>query len=246
MKAMLFAAGLGTRLKPYTEYAPKALTRIGNTTLLAYNLNSLKKYGVTDVVINVHHFPEMVIEYIKEHNDFGLNICISDERNELLETGGGLKNAMHYFENETHFLAANVDVLTNLNIGDLVHYHLQNNALASLAVMDRPSSRQLLFDEQNLLSGWQNSQTGERRISRECNAYFPKAFSGIQVISPKIWKDVPFAGKFSLIDLYLYVAKYDTICAFDHSNDVFLDVGKPENIEKATALLQNLSISPRN
>ena len=209
MKAMLFAAGLGTRLKPFTDNKPKALAEVNNTTLLEHNIRYLQRFG---------------------------NITISDERDEVLETGGGLKKAMPFFEGENAFVVMNVDVLTNLDLNKLISRHASAGSLATLAVMKRDSSRHQLFDDNMALCGWKNNKTNEERISRQVPSPSPYAFSGIQVVSPGILQNTPFSGKFSLIDLYLHVAKEHTIKGFDHTGDVFIDVGKPESIAQAEQL----------
>lgn len=238
MKAMLFAAGLGTRLKPFTNNAPKALAMVGNKTLLELNINYLQRFGITEVIINVHHFAEMIEEIVVKRNGFGSNITISDEKAEVLETGGGLKKASGFFTGDDPFLVMNVDVLTNLDLTKMIAVHNNHTTLATLAVMQRDSSRQLLFDADMTLCGWQNNATHEQKVARPLDHTSPYAFSGIQVVSPSIWKDAPFDGKFSLIDLYLHVAKQHVVKGFDHTGDTFIDVGKPESIAKAEQLFK--------
>jgi NDP-sugar pyrophosphorylase family protein len=235
MKAMLFAAGLGTRLKPFTDHHPKALAEVNGKTLLEINIKFLQRYGIQDVVINVHHFADQVEAALAAHNGFGSNVTISDERSAVLETGGGLKKAAEFFKGESSFVVMNVDVLTNLDLQQMIDVHHQADALATLAVMKRTSSRQLLFDEHMLLCGWANNQTGEQRISREVLSLQPFAFSGIQVLSEGIF-DMPFHGKFSMIDVYLHFAKTQVIKGFNHTGDTFIDVGKPESLEMAAGL----------
>lgn len=238
MKAMLFAAGLGTRLKPFTENAPKALAKVGDKTLLQYSLLWLQSFGIFDVVINVHHFADLLEQYLADNLNFGSRITISDERDVLLETGGGLQKAMAHFEGKDPFVALNVDVISTLDINKLMESHKSSGAIATLAVMQRNSSRELLFSAEMALCGWRNNKTGEQKISRELTTYVPRAFSGIQIIDPSIWEDIELTGKFSLIDLYLQVAKNRLIKGFDHTGDEFLDVGKPESIGKAEALME--------
>jgi NDP-sugar pyrophosphorylase family protein len=237
MKAMLFAAGLGTRLKPFTDNHPKALATVNGKTLLEHNILYLQRSGIKDILVNVHHFADQIEEAVRTNNGFGSNITISDERNEVLETGGGLKKAASHFINEEAFVVMNVDVLTNLNLQRLIDQHIQADALATLAVMKRNSSRQLLFDEHMLLCGWANNKTGEQRIAREVLSLTPYAFSGIQVLSPAIL-DMPFNGKFSIIDVYLHFAKEQIIKGYDHTGDTFIDVGKPESIDLAAGMFK--------
>jgi len=238
MKAMLFAAGLGTRLKPFTNHAPKALVEVNRKTLLEHNTRYLQRFGIYDVIVNVHHFAAMIEEVIHEHDGFGSNITISDERNELLETGGGLKKAASFFEGEDAFVVMNVDVLTNLDLGKMIAAHQSANPMATLAVMKRDSSRQFLFDNNMHLCGWINNTTQQERIAKTAPQLFPFAFSGIQVLSQAVLNDMPFEGKFSLVDLYLHLAKSHTLKGYDHTGNLFIDVGKPESIEQAEYLFQ--------
>ncbi len=235
---MLFAAGLGTRLKPFTDHAPKALAEVNNKTLLEHNIRYLQRFGIYDVIVNVHHFAGMIEDVLYEHDNFGSNVVISDERQEVLETGGGLKKAAHFFEGEDSFVVMNVDVLTTLDLEKMLTAHAESRAMATLAVMNRESSRHLLFDAEMTLCGWTNNGTGEKRISRNATPLQPFAFSGIQVLSGDVLKNIPFDGKFSLIDLYLHLAKTEILKGHDHSGNIFIDVGKPESIEKASYLFQ--------
>jgi NDP-sugar pyrophosphorylase family protein len=238
MKAMLFAAGLGTRLKPFTDNNPKALALVNGKTLLEHNIRYLQRHGIDDVVINVHHFASMIEDVLTANRGFGSNITISDERLEVLETGGGLKKAAHLLHNSDPFVVMNVDVLTNLDLSKIIAAHKADNALATLAVMDRPSSRHFLFDSAMALCGWVNNTTNEKKKSRDTVHTLPFAFSGIQVISTALLNDMPFEGKFSIVDEYLYLARQHTIRGYDHTGDVFIDVGKPESIEKAAGFFQ--------
>jgi NDP-sugar pyrophosphorylase family protein len=237
MKAMLFAAGLGTRLKPFTDKHPKALAEVNGKTLLELNIRYLQRFGIEDVIVNVHHFADQIEQVIHDNSGFGSWVTISDERDEVLETGGGLKNATSYFEHEEHFVVMNVDVLTNLDLGKMIEAHTGSDAMATLAVMKRASSRQLLFDEHLLLCGWTNNNTGEQKIVREVLEMQPLAFSGIQVLSNRML-DIPFKGKFSIIDLYLHNARENLIRGYDHTGNIFIDVGKPESLEQAAYLFE--------
>jgi MurNAc alpha-1-phosphate uridylyltransferase len=238
MKAMLFAAGLGTRLKPFTDNNPKALAEVNDKTLLEHNIRYLQRFGIYEVIVNVHHFAGKIEEMIFEHDGFGSEITISDERGEILETGGGLKKAAPFFAGEESLVVMNVDVLTTLDLGKMIAAHELSRPMATLAVMKRDSSRQLLFDDDMRLCGWMNNNTGEQKIAHDQPGLQPFAFSGIQVLSAAIFNDIPFTGKFSLIDLYLYSAKTQTLTGYDHSGNIFIDVGKPESIEKASYLFQ--------
>jgi NDP-sugar pyrophosphorylase family protein len=236
MKAMIFAAGLGTRLKPFTDHSPKALAEVNSRSLLEHNVRYLQRFGIYEVIINVHHFAPMILEAIKDNDGYGSEICISDEQDMLLETGGGLKKAAGFFEGEESFVIMNVDILTNLDLGKMIAAHTADNAMATLAVMQRESSRQLLFDKEMMLCGWVNNATGEERISRIVSDPRKFSFSGVQVLSAAILKDIPFSGKFSLIDLYLHQAKTNILKGYDHSGNLFIDVGKPGSVEQAEYL----------
>lgn len=238
-KAMIFAAGLGTRLKPFTDRHPKALVVINGKTLLQRNIEYLAKFGIKDVIINVHHFADQIKKIIKKTNGFGSNISISDESDRVLETGGGLKKASWFFDKSNlPFVVLNVDVLTNLDLNEMMEQHKNLNPLATLAVTTRHTSRYLLFDEIPNLCGWKNTKTGEQKISRDADQFFEKAFSGIHIISSKIFSLMKMEGKFSMIDAYLELAKTQVIAAFDHSNTKFIDVGKPESILKAEKMFR--------
>lgn len=233
---MLFAAGLGTRLKPFTDHHPKALALVNDKTLLEHTIRYLQRYGIYDVVVNVHHFADQIITALETNNGYGSKYQISDERDEVLETGGGLKKAAHHFADEQAFVVMNVDVLTNLPLDRMIAAHKKSGAMATLAVMQRESSRQLLFDDNMQLCGWLNRKTEERKIVRDKHTLKPFAFSGVHILSPPIL-DMPFQGKFSIIDVYLHFAATQTVMGYDHTGGIFLDVGKPESLQQASALL---------
>ena len=230
MKAMILAAGLGTRLKPFTEQHPKALAVINGKSLLQRNIEYLTSFGVTDIIVNVHHFPDQITNAIKNNNGFGSNVSISDERDEVLETGGGLMKARKFLEGSEPFVLMNVDILTDMDVSKMAEQHVASKALATLAVTNRKTNRYFLFDELETLCGWRNNKTGEQKISREAAKYIQKAFSGIHIISPAIFSLIKMKGKFSMVDVYLDLCKTHTISGFDHSISKFIDVGKPENI----------------
>jgi len=236
MKAMILAAGVGTRLKPWTDKHPKALAFVNRKSLLERNIKYLQQFGISDVIVNVHHFPEQIIEAIQKNNGWGSNIIISDETNELLETGGGLKKAEYYFKDENDFVLVNVDVLTDLRLDEMIAYHLSNKPLATLATTQRNTSRYFLFNDDNELCGWRNIETGVDKISKQAARYYQKAFSGIHVINNRIFSLMHNEGKFSMIDVYLEAAKTQIIKSFDHSQSKFIDVGKPDSIIKAETI----------
>ena len=238
MKAMIFAAGLGTRLRPLTNDRPKALVEVAGTPLLAHVIQRLKQFGVQDLIVNVHHFADLVIDFLEKNDHFGLNITISDERDHLLETGGGLKKAAWFFDDGQPFLVHNVDIVSDLDLHALYQRHLKRGGLATLAVTERTSSRYLLFDRYHRLKGWTNVKTGEVRMARRTRARLkPWAFSGIHIIDPALLDLVTETGAFSIIDVYLRLAATHTIRAFPHPAEGWLDVGKKENLEPAARLL---------
>lgn len=235
-KAMLFAAGMGTRLKPFTDQHPKALAVVNGKTLLQRNIEYLNRVGITDFVINIHHFADQIKDYLKENNDFGMNIQLSDETGELLETGGGLVKARDLL-GEQSFLVMNADVLTDLNLENLIQFHYQYQPLVTLAVSNRESSRKLFFKKDKQLAGWKNFNTGEEIIVSD-EALSESAFSGIHIINPRIFGMMPSSGKFSIIETYLELMKTEKILGFDHSGGKFIDVGKPESIGIAENLFK--------
>ncbi|MEO6406687.1 MAG: sugar phosphate nucleotidyltransferase [Ferruginibacter sp.] len=235
-KAMIFAAGLGTRFKPWTDTMPKALAIVNGKSLLQRNIEYLQQYNIRDVVVNVHHFPEKLIESIENNNGWGSNITISDERNELLETGGGLLNAAALLKDQQPFISLNADILTDLDLNKLVAYHEEKKALISFGITNRKTSRNFLFDENNRLCGWENNITGERRISIDKPSLKPMAYSCVVLFNQEIFELIPQSGKFSLVDTYLSLAKDFPIYGFDHSGDRFVDVGKPESVASAESI----------
>ncbi len=233
---MIFAAGLGTRLKPFTDMHPKALAIVNGKPLLQRNIEYLQQNGVTDVIVNVHHFADQIIDIVSSNNGWGSNVSISHETDAILETGGGLKRAAWYFKDVENFVVMNADILTDLDLSAMLQQHIINQPLATLAISNRPSSRYFLFDNDNVLCGWKNDKTGEERISKPSSSTHKKAFSGIQIINQKLLTLITQEGKFSIVDVYLEIAKTHTIQGFDHSGSKFIDVGKPENIILAESL----------
>jgi NDP-sugar pyrophosphorylase family protein len=237
MKAMLLAAGLGTRLKPWTDSHPKALAQVNNKSLLQRNIEYLQRSGIFDVIVNVHHFAGQIIQLVEQNKGWGSNIIISDETDMVLETGGGLKKAASYLEGGS-FVLMNVDILTDLHLPEMVRYHQREKPLATLAVRNRETSRYFMFDEQDTLCGWQNIKTGEKKISRPAQAPELKAFSGIHVIDPAIFSYMPGSGKYSMVDVYLEVSKTLPVKGYDHTSSKFIDVGKPESLVAAGKLFE--------
>jgi MurNAc alpha-1-phosphate uridylyltransferase len=236
MKAMIFAAGLGSRLKPWTDHHPKALAVVNGKSLLQRNIEYLQKHGIDEVIVNVHHFADQIIDVITKNKGWGSTVTISDETDIVLETGGGLKKAAWYFENTNDFVVMNADILTDMNLGAMILQHQQQKSLATLAVSDRDTSRYFLFDEHQILSGWRNVKTGEEKISRYAAVLVQKAFSGIHIINASLLKMIKQEGKFSMVDVYLDLAKTNIISSYDHTGAKLIDVGKPESVAKAEAI----------
>jgi NDP-sugar pyrophosphorylase family protein len=239
MTAMIFSAGLGTRFKPWTDKHPKALAMVNGKSLLQRNIEYLQQNGINDIIVNVHHFAEQIEEAIIENYGWGSNILVSDERDVVLETGGGLLKAKDLFNPRERFITCNVDILSNLDISKLLAFHKQHQSLISFAVTNRKTSRYLLFDENNRLCGWRNTVTGDEKISIAKTNLVEKAYSCFVVFEYDIFRlmeENNFTGKFSLIDVYLKLAADHLIMAYDHSGDKFVDVGKPESVAKAESL----------
>lgn len=234
MKAMVLAAGLGTRLRPLTNDRPKALVEVGGKTLLELTLARLRSFGMGEVIINVHHFADMVVNYLNAHQNFGMQIAISRE-DVLLDTGGGLKKAAWFFlEDKEPFLVHNVDVLSNIDLARIVAFHQQQQALVTLAVQDRPTSRYLLFDSDGHLCGRRAGRDGPLELVRPAHHVDAFAFAGIHVISPPLLPLLTEDGAFSIITSYLRVAASSKkISAFRADEYQWRDLGKLENIAKA-------------
>ena len=258
MQAMIFAAGLGTRLKPLTDTLPKALVPLAGKTLLQWQVEKLKAAGITDIVVNVHHFPDMIIDYLRQHDYFGCNIQVSDERDMLLETGGGLRKAEEMFRSsgvqefrssEEGILVCNVDILSNIDIPTLLQAY-NPEEMGVVVVSERDTQRYLLFNEENRLCGWTNIATGEvkgeeaiRRLGDE--AMKKLAFSGMQVLNPRVFdcmdEIVEKKGeKFSLIDLYLNIAEKEILRAYIPENYRMMDVGKIAQLSEAESFASTL------
>ena len=233
MKAMVLAAGLGTRLRPLTDDRPKALVELGGRTLLEITLTRLRGFGIREVIVNTHHFAEMVEQYLAAHDNFGMSIAISREEI-LLDTGGGLKKAAWFFSgSDEPFLLHNVDVLSNFDLAEMAGFHREHDALATLAVQSRTTSRPLLFDERDELCG-RIVKDGAREMARSAGATQALAFAGIHVISPRIFNLLSEDGVFSIIPAYLRLATAgENIHAWRADGAYWRDLGKPENIEQA-------------
>ena len=232
MKAMILAAGLGTRFKPWTDSHPKALAKVNGKSLLERNLLYLQSFGIREVLVNVHHFADQIRDAIIANDGWGSNISISDETDQVLETGGGLKKAQDFFD-QGSFILMNVDILTDMDLEKMISYHNETKPMATLAVTSRKSSRYFLFDKNSRLSGWRNTKTGEEIIPFFKPGLEEKAFSGIHMISPQIFPLIHQQGKFSIVDVYLDLAGNNSIMGFDHSGSRLVDVGKTEAVTTA-------------
>ncbi len=244
--AMILAAGLGTRFKPWTDRHPKALALVNGKSLLERNIEYLSRFGIADIVVNVHHFADQIVDALSANDGWGCRWAISDETDTVLETGGGLKKARPFLE-AAPFVLMNVDILTDMDLAAMIADHLRHKPLATLAVTDRVTSRYFVFDGQDQLCGWRNVKSGEERMVRGLRetdgsglvvgsiggGLVQKAFSGIHVIDPAIFSLMKLEGKFSMVDLYLALAPSHLIRRYDHSQSKLIDVGKPESVEKA-------------
>jgi len=232
---MIFAAGLGTRFKPWTDNHPKALAVINGKSLLQRNIEYLQQYGIKDVVVNVHHFPDQIINAIEKNKGWGSHVIISDESDVVLETGGGLQKAKDLIGNQT-FVSINSDILTDLDLSKMISFHQEHRPLISIAVTNRNTSRYFLFDDNLRLCGWRNASTGEEKISLRKPGLQEMAYSTVAIFEPAVFDLIPFTGKFSLVDVYLALAPDHVILGYDHTGDKLLDVGKPESVIVAEKL----------
>ena len=234
MQAFILAAGLGTRLHPLTDHCPKALVEVNGTPLLQIAIENLVQQGINHIVINVHHFAEMVCDYLS-HTAWDAEIYISDEREMLLDTGGALKKAEPLFKANESILIHNVDILSRIKLQDLISYHRNMENIATLAACHRKTSRYLLFDNQKQLIGWKNNNSGESKwVNNPAIIYDELAFSGISVVEPQLLHLLPPATHpYPVIPEYISIAKYHRISYFLHSTDTWLDVGTPEKLNLA-------------
>ena len=235
-RAIIFAAGPGPHLKPWTDEHPKALALVNGKSLLQRNIEYLKKYGIADVIVNVHHFADQITKAIKESKGWGSRVTLSDETGALLRTGGGLLKAAAFFKKDDPFVVMNVDMLTDLDLNKMLAYHLEQAPQVTMAVTKRLTSRNFLFNDQARLCGWINTQTGEQRLCRADHPLIPKAYSCINIFQPSVLAMVSKEGAFSIIDLYLEVARQALVLGYDHSGDHLVDIGRPESIPKAETL----------
>lgn len=236
MKAMIFAAGLGTRLAPFTYDRPKALVEVAGKPMLQMQIENLTKLGVNYIVINVHHFADQIIEFVKAH-DFGIEIQISDESEFLLNTGGGLKNVKKYFEPGDNFILHNVDIYSDINLSEFYKHHIESDNIVTMAVKHRNSTNYLLFDKQLQLCGWKSYKTNSEIIAKPMMEYDEMAFSGIYVFNYKIFDLMQKEGAFAIIPELLEIAKTQPVRGWVHDNNIMLDLGKPEALVDCEKLL---------
>lgn len=234
---MIFAAGMGTRLQPFTDNHPKALAQVNGVPLLERNIKYLQSYGINDFVINIHHFGGQILAFLAENDNFGANIEISNESDELLETGGGLLFAKRFLENEKTFLIMNVDILTDLNITNFINIHELKGGMVTLAVSDRDSTRKLMFNDKMYLKGWKNLITNKKTVVGGIFKLRELAFSGIHCVNSEIFTKITRTGKFSIVDEYLDLMKEDIIIGYQHTANL-IDVGKPESVAEAEKLFR--------
>jgi len=244
MKAMVLAAGLGTRLRPLTNDRPKALVMVGERTMLEMALARLRQFGVTEAIVNTHHHGEMIHEYLKAHGNLGMRIEVSQEE-ELLDTGGGLKKAAWFFledggdASDEPFIVHNVDVISTIDLAEMVRFHREQGALATLAVQDRETTRYLLFDEESLLCGRRTGGEEEPEFARSGTAAQALAFCGIHILSPQVFLKMTETGAFSIIDAYLHlVAQGEKIAGFRADAYKWRDLGKPEAVMETARELE--------
>ncbi len=234
MKALILAAGLGTRLGEETRYLPKALVEVAGKPLLQHAIEKMKREGISTVTVNVHHFSRLVMEFLECH-DFGIPVSISDETGQLLDTGGALKKAAPLLAGDEPVLVYNVDVLSNLKLIDLLSNHIRSKALATLVVRERPTQRYFKFDREKQLVGWLNKASGEKIISvpGKFKDATEMAFSGIHIVDPKIFELFPAGDRFSVTHWYLDLAQNHSIKGFFDTSRQWIDVGKPEQLKEA-------------
>ncbi len=237
---MILAAGMGTRLRPLTDKIPKALVKAGGVPLLEIAIKTLRTHGFYDVIINVHHHAEKIMKFVRKKNFSNVNITISDERQQLMDTGGGIKKAAWFFDDKTPFVVYNVDIISDLNIKELFIYHQQKGGLATLAVQDRDSSRYLVFDKEDRLCGWGNKQANkEVLLKKNDDGIYRTGFSGIHVISPAIFEMMEDDKPFSIVDLYLRMAEKHNIYAYAHDG-YWKDTGRKEKLDEAAEFVKSI------
>ena len=231
MKAMILAAGLGTRLKPFTDLKPKVLFRVHDHTLLEWTIRYLKKFGIDEIIVNVHHFSDQVIKVLKENKGFGLPFVISDETDQLMNTAGAIVKAADQLKRDGPFVLMGTDVITGLDLGEMIRFHKKNKPLVTLAVKDRPTTRSLLFNDRMELMGWRDNHKGTTIGENELSYKCALGFSTIHIIEPEIFKYIQEKGAFSIIDLYLRIMTVHRIMGFRHDSDAWFEFGRSSVID---------------
>ncbi len=241
MKAFILAAGLGTRLQQYTSDKPKALVELGGITLLERAIRKVSELEVSEIILNIHHYGDKIVDFLHQNQNFNLPVSISDESDLLLDTGGALLKAQNLLGTSEPFLLYNVDVLCSLNLADLLAYHRKMKGIATLAVRSRETDRYLLFNPDMRLSGWRNIKTGEEKLTSEEKNLQNFAFSGIQIIEPSIFPMITETGKFSIIQMYLRLAKDHAIYGYHDKSSLWMDLGKPDQLMEAEKIIQKFT-----
>lgn len=241
MNAMIFAAGLGTRLRPLTNDRPKALVEINGITMLEMALRKMESAGISRVIVNVHHFRDKMLEFIRNYQSATMEVVVSDESDQLLDTGGGLLKARSLFMPDEPILLYNVDIVTTASLPQFIDFHTKYDPVVSMMVKQRPTSRYLMFNKEMQLSGWQNTKTGEKIICREADQYENFGFQGIHIVSPCIFDLITETGKFPIMELYLRLAGHYTFKGYESKNELWFDIGSPEKLEHTKEQLSLLS-----
>ncbi len=238
MKAMILAAGLGTRLRPLTNNLPKALVKVQELPIIEIIIRRLAYHGFRDIVINVHYLPEMIISFLETRDFQGIHFYISHEKDKILDTGGGIKKAREWLDDGQPFLVHNVDVISNIDLLEMYRFHQAENVLATLAVKDKTSPRCLLFDNDWLLSGWENRETGERKIIRRTSPGDLQriGFCGIHVINPDIFDLMQKEEVFSIINTYIQLASEYNILGYRVEENLWMDIGSHQQLEEANRI----------
>jgi len=237
MKAFILAAGLGTRLYPFTSDKPKALVVLKGMTLLERAIRKVNELDVSEIVVNVHHFGSQIIEFLKKNENFHLPVIVSDERDQLLDTGGAILKAHKLLGDYEPFLVYNVDILSTIDLKELLSFHVKKGGIATMAVRERITQRYLVFNSEMLLSGWRNVKTGEENMIRTEPDLKSFAFSGIQIVQPEIFPLITESGNFSIIQLYLRLAQNQNIYGYHDKSELWMDLGKPEQLAEAERLM---------
>ncbi|MFW5753548.1 MAG: nucleotidyltransferase family protein [Marinilabiliaceae bacterium] len=238
MNAMIFAAGLGSRLRPLTDKKPKALIEVNGRPLLEIALRKMEHAGINKVVVNIHHHRDQILNFLENFQTSGMEILISDEKDKLLDTGGGLIKARPLFDPEDSVLLYSVDIVTTADISAFIRFHETENPLASLMVKNRPTSRYLLFDDQMQLAGWKNTHSGETIMTRPVMNPVQKGFQGIHIVSPAFFEQIEETGPFPITQPYLRLAATHKIKGFEPTNDIWFDIGTPEKLRNTEQFIR--------